>query len=617
MKPLVRVLVVTDDWPALSVNGGFLRWTEQVVGDATGPNSRQFHLGEFLKVLEATTWVGFDTEITKVHRTPAGSAGTAVEIAADRGADAVNFRFGQPFTVNGQARNLVDYDMVLLFAIEAGNPQAALAGEADAIAQFMEGGGGFFATGDHANLGAPLCGLIPRVRSMRRWWSGAGPNGEPPAPSPIDATRHDTTQPGPDGVTNFEDQSDEVAQPITPALYAAGLSTKQGYIARKFLPHPLLCSPQGMVAFLPDHMHEGWCEVPKKLDVTFPLAGNAVREYPDYTPVNPPAGYVPQPLAPEIVATGHVRLNTTSPALDTAAHTGGTTPTNEMTFGVIAAWDGHRVAKGRVVVDSTWHHFFNINLTGDRFLEDDALGPQHEQKLHGFYVPDGSGGRVACAEYKMIQWYFRNIIYWLIPSSRHKTIFWSTLLEVIRRPRLGEELSVIKELKNFRSIKLDHVLYFGQLAEDYLSQARGACATYTIKIILYKPIIPWWEWIQEVVDVWDPIEKALPKSKFKDLRRDIFSGALGVGPQPELIGRIGFGAAVVAAALVAGANDGRREIENLAEAAAKLLPEVAAHVAGLLANELTNGVASSKRLLEVATQVQRFELANAASVAQE
>jgi len=606
MKPLVRVLMVTDDWPASQVNGGFLCWTDQASADATGRQSRQFHLGEFLQVLESTVWQGFDVEITKAHRTPAGSTGTAAQIAADRGADVVNFRFGQPFTVNGQARTLADYDMILLFAIEAGDPQPALAGEAEAIARFMEAGGGFFATGDHANLGAPLCGLIPRVRSMRRWWSGTGPNGEPAAPPPTGATRHDTTQPGPDGITNFEDQSDEVAQPIVPALYAAGLSVKQGYIARKQLPHPLLCSPQGMVKFLPDHMHEGWCEVPSKLDGTFSVDGATQREYPDYTPPNPPSGFVPKPLAPEVVATGHVRFNTTSPALDTDAHTGGTAPTNEKTFGVIGAWDGHRVSKGRVVVDSTWHHFFNINLTGDRFLENDNLGPQHEQKLHGFYIPAGSG-RVPCDEYKMIQWYFRNIVYWLIPASRHKNIFWSSLMEVMRTPRLSEELSAMTGLESIRALRLDQVLYFAQLAEDYLAQARGACATYTIRIILYKPVIPWWEWIQEVVDVWDPIEKALPRSRFKDLRKDLLSGALGVGPQPEILGQVGLGAAVLAAAIARRRHGTEDDLQHMIESADVTLPKVAAHFAGLLGDELKNGLASAKRLLEVVTRLQDVE----------
>ncbi len=600
LKPMVHVLVVTDDWPN-SANGGFLPWTLQAAAEATGPNSREFHLGEFLSVLQNTAWVGFNVKITKAHRTPSGTAGTEAQIKADRGADVVNFRFDQAFTVNGQPRALGDYDMALLFAINPGEPNPQFAAEAEAIAQFMENGSGFFATGDHANLGAPLCGLIPRVRSMRRWWSSTGPNGEPSAPPPLGATRHDTTQPGPDNVTNFEDQSDEVAQPITPALYSAGLSTKLGYLARKYLPHPLLCSPQGAITFLPDHMHEGWCEVPTSVSGTFILGGSTMREYPDYTPANAPPGYMPTPLEPEVVATGHVNQNTTSPALDTA-HTGGTALTNEMTFGVIGAWDGHRVGKGRVVVDSTWHHFFNINLTGDRYLEDDNLGPQHAQKLHGFYVPDGVGSREPCQQYKMIQWYFRNIIYWLIPAGRHQTLWWNTLIEMIKKPRLLEELGVISE---FKTIPLDQICYFSQLAEDYLSQARGACVIYSFNVILYKPRIPWWEWIQEVEDVWDPVEKLRNKQVFGDLQRDIVTGALGAGPRPEVLSKITLGAAVVSAAIARNQAATSKKGANVAELAADLLPDVAGHAAGLFAQQLKSGMESAKRLLEAATAGQR------------
>ena len=65
MKPIVRVLIVTDDGLA---NGGFRDWADQSLADATGPNGREFHLGEFVSVLTKTPWLGFDVEITKAHR---------------------------------------------------------------------------------------------------------------------------------------------------------------------------------------------------------------------------------------------------------------------------------------------------------------------------------------------------------------------------------------------------------------------------------------------------------------------------------------------------------------------------------------------------------------------
>ena len=553
MKPVVRALIVTEDW-LFTVNGGFLQWTEQPAAAATtGVATREFHLGEFLRVLTDTIWVGFTLEITRAHRTPASPAASEAALKADRGADVVGFKFNQPFTVNGSSRTLADYDMVLFFGMNKENADPALAAEAEAIARFMENGGGFFATGDHENLGAALPGLIPRVRSMRRWYyqgdetadSPPGPAGEAPAPPALGPHRHDTTQAGLDGIVNFEDQSDEIPQQIAPQLYAAGFTVKQGYPAHRFLPHPLLCSPAGMVIYLPDHMHEGTCEVPDNLAArTFKLgAATDVREYPDYLPAGAPAGFVPQPLAPEVVATGKVLAGTRSPALDTDAHRGGLAPTEGVDFGVIGAWDGHRVGKGRVVVDSTFHHFFNINLTGDRYLEDDGLGPQHQQKLSGFYVSDGAGGRTPVAEYQMIMWYYRNIIYWLIPASRTETIGWHALSEISLRPQIVEEIPAVPP-RGPQSFSAGHYLYFGQLAERYLTLARGACAVFDIHRIYYKPKIPWWEWVQEIVDVWDPVER----SGGGERERDQLLGALGMGPRPEVAATLSLGAALVAAA---------------------------------------------------------------------
>lgn len=82
----------------------------------------------------------------------------------------IGFRYDQSFTIGRETKSLADFDIAMFFSIEAGDPDPALASEAEAIARFMEGGGGFFATGDHYTLGSSLCGIVPRVRSMRRWW---------------------------------------------------------------------------------------------------------------------------------------------------------------------------------------------------------------------------------------------------------------------------------------------------------------------------------------------------------------------------------------------------------------------------------------------------------------
>jgi hypothetical protein len=618
MRPVVRALIVTDDSGiGGKPHGGFLHWKDQAVPDSIGPNSREFHLGEFVTCLRTTSWVGFDLEVTTAHRATVGTNGmTEVQLKADRGADVVAFRFDQPFTVNGQARTLTDYDMALFFSVYPSDPDptsVALLAEAAAVAAYMEGGGGFFATGDHANLGGQLCGLIPRVRSMRRWWASGGPNGEPAAPEPLGAGRHDTTRSGPDNVTNFEDQSDDVPQVISPTLYWAGFEVYHGYPSHRFLPHPLLCSPEGMVNVLPDHMHEGQVEVPGSLATrTFTLGGNQVREYPDYVPTNPPQGYVVGPLAPEVVATGTVLPGVTSPALD-PQHQHTTTPANGTTFGVVGAWDGHRVGKGRVAVDSTWHHFFDINLSGDRYLEDDSLPGNQLQKLLGFYVADGSGNSVPNAAYRAIRWYYRNIIYWLIPADRGTPIWWKTLAQLTVGPQLSEELQRARVQGAWRDLRLDHFLYFGQLAEDYLAQARGSCATHEVHRYIHRPKIPWWEWVEEIVDIWDPVRSI---DDGGPVRREQWLGAIGLSARPELVATVSLGAALVTAAAVPAlhdtegdkeANDARDDERRMMEEVEAAYGEVLVHAAGLLGRELAGAAKVAGKVEKLVAGQQRSQ----------
>lgn len=401
--PIVRILAVTNDWEG-AINGGFLRWTEQPAPANTDDTlAAQFQLGEFIKVLQETRWDGFDIEITRAHRTMPHPASAEDRLKESRGADVVGFRFHKEFKVNGENRQLSDYDMVLFFAISPDmsedETEAELQEEAEAIARFMENGGGFFATGDHENYGTALCKYIPRVRSMRRWYyEGPGPNGEPAAPSALLSDRNDTTRPGRDGSFIFENQSDDIPQEIKPE----GKN-----------PHPLLCSPNGTVMYLPDHMHEGLCEVPDNLaGRTFNIGNKTLPEY----PVCPSTG---KPLAPEVVATGQVLGGHPTPAFNSNVHTPATELSISHTFGVIGAWDGHRGGKGRVVVDSTFHHFVNINLTGDLFLSlVEGVAPD-DQRFFGFYVPDPQTGKhMPNKEYLMIQWYYRNIVYWLVPAHR-------------------------------------------------------------------------------------------------------------------------------------------------------------------------------------------------------
>ena len=116
--------------------------------------------------------------------------------------------------------------------LESHSPMTA--DELDIIAGWMNNGGGVFATGDHAMLGASMCGDIPRVRSMRRWRRA---DGVPPMTEP---GRHETLIRQTTGSEHAWEE-DAVPQQDLP-----GLADDWGkpFIFRSW-PHPLLCGKEG------------------------------------------------------------------------------------------------------------------------------------------------------------------------------------------------------------------------------------------------------------------------------------------------------------------------------------------------------------------------------------
>ncbi len=483
MTQTVKILVVTDG------SGGFNK--SPTVGNFD-PN--KFHLGEFLDVLQTTAWEGFNLQIVKAHREN--------QTAADISADIVNFRF--------DTHNLSQYDEIFLFPIRRDNETLAVSvgsparstnvtdAEVKAIAEFMDAGGGVFATGDHEDLGAGLCSRLPRIRNMRRWyWDQPGPNGEPVAPRGTPgiaghpdselANRHDTLRAGhdydpahPNDNYQFDDQSDNIAQEISPKIFEVSSSR---YIRQKW-PHPLLCSPDGMVRYLPDHAHEGQCEVPANMGLAVTVAGYSQQEYP---PLPGGAALEPVVVAEATVIGGHATLNPNKPVV------------NGKVFGVIGAYDGQRTTRagkrlGRVVVDATWHHFFNINLTGD-------IGSSDAAKRLGFYAPLNPG---QADHYKMIKHYYRNIVYWLIPSSRRVWFFHQFMAKIVRDAQFYE-LNPLVKTSNFDKIDLEQIIAMAKLADAYFRNAHGACWSLQIVppiIYEYEPIRKWWEQFEPVINPW-------------------------------------------------------------------------------------------------------------------
>ena len=231
---------------------------------------------------------------------------TAYRRGPDDGDNRSNGAGAQDTDFTFSDESLKDYDQVWLF----GNlPDKAIVidDEQKALEQFMERGGGVFATGDHMDLGAAMSKNLPRVKSMRIWRGG-------PSDIEFDPSCHNTLTHAPGSrVAPFE--ADATPQRITPKLYNIPDSNTQ-------YPHPLLCKTGGVITVLPDHQHEGDCPELKEEDFD---------------------GVEPLMIA--------FSKNITSNA-------------NDPQFGAIGAYDGHLAGKGRVVVDASFHHFVNINLEG-------------------------------------------------------------------------------------------------------------------------------------------------------------------------------------------------------------------------------------------------------------
>ena len=422
LKPcIVKILMVTDG------GGSF--------------DKADFGLGELLNILSTSPgpWVRF--AVTKAYRGPPIGGG---------GADILNFKF--------DIHDLNQYDEIWMFAVNA-SPISEM--ELRKISEFMDNGGGVFATGDHENLGVGICGQIPRVRSMRKWYYPTIPTpfpyGNPSPPGPIagvdpiapsgsGSDRLDTNQIGPESPapdTEFIDQSDNVPQRISPRIYTAGGIWIYPFYRRYVRPHPLLCGPRGIIRVLPDHPHEGECYLPHDLDHALTFSGYTTNEYPTLP------GTATR-LAPEVIAWS----NNANGIIDA-----GKQAINSKTYGVIGAYDGHLVNVGRVAVDATWHHFFNINLIGD--ASGSIPGSVRSQ---GFSHPSTPPG-----VYEDIQAYFRNLAVWLARPEKIDCMKWRAIWCLRWHHRIAMDLKP-EYLENPNKLDFSELIRFGPQAYDVLGK---------------------------------------------------------------------------------------------------------------------------------------------------
>ena len=288
---------------------------------------------------------------------------------------------------------------------------------------------------------------------MRRWTTTAASNVVPMAvPQNSGPNRHDTLRKGDDAYYTFNDESD--IYPMRLTLERKPLNSWSPFFA-KSAPHPVMCGASGPIDIMPDHPHEGWvtgeADIPLGLSFSFP--GYASKaEYPTV------GGHQEKP---ETIAMTQVRGDHTEGRGGAGGSDRNKGPANAKTFGVVGAYDGHAVSVGRVVVDSTWHHWFDVNLTGRPTDGGDLVNPvtAADPKAQGFLY--NAAGQASLVR---IQNYFRNVAMWIAaPASQNCMFSRATWNAVIRYP-LNEQLS-----------PLTPIWVLGDIARDAIGRRAGQC----------------------------------------------------------------------------------------------------------------------------------------------
>jgi hypothetical protein len=364
-RPTIKILLYTD--------------SIDVVKEPVGT----FGLGRMTNLLKAHAPAFADVDVKFERRYPEGST------KAENKIDAVLCREKEPF------------DQIWFFGLHQVNRQTfdpGLGGggleseldedEVKALGAWMDNGGGVLMTGDHAELrpsdalepkpefaglGRALGRPVPRAGEMRDWDG-------PPTSREKDSNNTQVT-PFIRCGEQFRDQilfqMDRIPQQIILPTF-----DEKGELAAGGQPHPLFFYRErcGFIQFFPDHLHEGQVVIPDTSDVEVWK--------------KTAAGFQPRP---RVVAYGIDKRD--GKKID-----------------LVAAYDGSAVGVGRIVADASWHHYFNINLTG-------------------FTLPTGPG-----SAFDQIGQFYGNLALWLTPAAKRLEMAKAMFRWLAQDPHVREEV---------------------------------------------------------------------------------------------------------------------------------------------------------------------------------
>lgn len=308
--------------------------------------------------------------------------------------------------------NLIeDYDQIWFFGINKvpnlGAEELAL------IEQFMAAPkfGGVLVTGGHDDLGKGIAGQLPRAGAMRRYavppGAGAGAWNSELGASDLQASVH------------FLDPGFE--QKFKALRYTRFPVWSPEVFKHRYCPHPVLSAQDGPVDVFPNHGRIGEALAPKP--------GFDDREWPVKDG---------QQESPHVIAWWQIN------DADSSRH--------GQEIGIVSAYDGHRVDVGRIVADSSWHHWFDSNLFALASL------------CHKEFEHNAGVSRNNWALLRKIDTYFLNCGVWLAPPVQQQAMNHALWWSIIWSDRFVE---IPRDLP---------VWVYGQHALDALGRRVARCA---------------------------------------------------------------------------------------------------------------------------------------------
>lgn len=311
---------------------------------------------------------------------------------------------------------LCQYDELWVFgvAVYKDPPIALEATEVEVLKEWMDKGGGLLITGDHSggeeqcgvhdpktfsNLGRSLGERIKRAGQLRVW------EGPPTVcmSGPLESRDNYNTNEGtdPNALDHISFQSDGEAQTLLhPSTTPHRLFWRHRDASGKIVP----------ITRFPDHPHEGRLLIPRALN----------DEWPPLSPF------------PVVAVQGSDKRF----------------PQNPRIYNLVVAYDGDPASVGRIVADSSFHHYINVNIGGLR-----------ERDAAGYPTPDSDLDQVAQ--------YYGNLALWLLPQTMRDEIKLGLFFRIAEHPDVFE-------------VRASGIVNLGKVAQHALSLELGDSNLYRL-----------------------------------------------------------------------------------------------------------------------------------------